>query len=231
MDFLSIQDAISRDATGIFSKVLAILPNITISLILILIGIFVMQIVKAFFVKLSHRMFFHKLSDKIGLSRLLGKMKIYSPPSVIIGKFLGGYFFTFFSLQATKRLGLEAISDFISKLINYIPNVIVALFVVLIGFEISRTVSAVTESALNILEAGAAHVLAVVARGIIILFSILAALMQIDVINQELIKILFTGIVAMIAISGGLSIGLGSKDFVSSLLKDVINKKNKKKST
>jgi hypothetical protein len=45
-------------------------------------------------------------------------------------------------------------------------------------------------------------------------------------VAQDLIRILFTGIVAMLAIAGGLAFGLGGKDYAKDLL-DELRKKLK----
>ena len=73
----------------------------------------------------------------------------------------------------------------------------------------------------------AAIVLKNVSRAIIMLFAVLAALLQLNVAD-DLVKILFTGVIAMIALAGGLAFGLGSKNFVEDLLVEVKKNGNKK---
>ncbi|MBT4936297.1 hypothetical protein HON22_00095, partial [Candidatus Peregrinibacteria bacterium] len=124
---------------------------------------------------------------------------------------------------ASKILELSAISEFLDKVISYIPNVVVALFIVLIGFQLASTIGALVESTLNIMDSAAAKVLGLVAKNIIVLFSILAALIQLN-IAEDLVTILFIGVVTMTSLAGGLAFGLGAKDFVADLLKNM-NKK------
>ena len=220
--FQHINKTIFTSSSSTLSDVLQNWPNILIALGLIGVGWLIMKFIQFSIVKVSSKISFHKLSEKSGFTHFLKRAKIKSAPSKVVADFLGGYIFTTFFLAASNVLGLSAISDFLNKVIRYIPQVIVALFIVLIGSQIANTVSAVVESTLQIMHAGASRILALVARGIIITFTILAALFQLD-IAEDLVTILFTGVVAMITLAGGLAVGLGSKDFIRDLLNDIKN--------
>jgi predicted RND superfamily exporter protein len=60
--------------------------------------------------------------------------------------------------------------------------------------------------------------ISVFARWAIIIFSVLAALVQLQVASS-LIQILFTGVIAMIAIAGGLAFGLGGRDYAEHVMR------------
>jgi len=61
------------------------------------------------------------------------------------------------------------------------------------------------------LPASSAGLLGTVARTAVIVFAVMASLTQLGVAS-DLVKILFTGFVAMLALAGGLSFGLGGRD-------------------
>ena len=198
-------------------------PQVLAALGIIIVGYIIMRFIQWFIVKISRKILLHTLSDQSGFTRFLQKAKIKSGPSQVIANFIGGYVFTLFFLAASNILGLKDISIFLDKVMGYIPNIIVALFIVLIGFQIAHTMSAIVESTLNIMESAAARVVGLVAKSIIIIFSILAAFIQLN-IAEDLITILFIGVVATLSLAVGLSLGLGSKDFIADILKN-INKK------
>jgi len=218
-----INDTIFASSSNTFVEIFKNWPNILAALIIIAIGWIIMKILNWIIIKTAKKFSFHKISKKSGFTKFLEKAKIKAAPSEVIANFLGGYIFTMFFLAASKVVGLTAISDFLQKVIQYIPNVVVALFIVLIGISIANTTKAVVESTVNILDSGGSKILGIVAKNIIILFSILAALWQLN-IAEELVKILFIGIVATVSIAGGLSIGLGAKD----LIKDILIEMRKK---
>lgn len=218
-----INRTIFSTSTNIVIDIIQAWPRILMAIGIIVVGWVIMYLVRSLISKISKRKIFITISKKIGLTGVLERAEIKSSPNQVIGKLLGGYLFMMFFLAATRILHLEAISDFLSSVIKYIPNLVVALFIVLIGFEFSKTISALVSSALKFVDAGASKILGMVARNIIILFSILAALIQLN-IAEELIKILFGGVVATIVIAGGLSLGLGSVDLVKDMIKDVKKK-------
>ena len=71
--------------------------------------------------------------------------------------------------------------------------------------------------------AKSSNALSTLARYAIIFFTILIVLNQLG-IAQDLVRILFTGIVAMLAIAGGLAFGMGGKDLAKDILEDLRRK-------
>jgi len=224
MDLLSnvnnIQTEVFSSSSNVITDIFAMWPQILIATGVIFIGWLLMFFTQFIIKKIAYKASLHSFSERIGLTSMLQKAQIKSSPSKVLGNFLGGYIFTLFFLAASNILGLTPISEFLDTVIQYIPHVIVALFIVLIGFQIATTTGAIVESTLNILESSAAKILGIVAKSVIILFSILGALIQLN-IAEKLVTILFTGVVSMLALAGGLAIGLGSKDFVKEILQEM----------
>lgn len=218
-----INSTIFSSSSNTLVDILEKWPQILAALGVIAIGYLIMRLIQWLIVKISKKIFLHTLSERSGFTEFLEKAKVKAAPSEVIANFVGGYVFTLFFLASSKILGLHAISEFLDKVISYIPNIVVALFIVLIGFQLANTIGALVESTLSIMDSAASKVLGLVAKNIIIIFSILAALIQLN-IAEELVKILFIGVVAMTSLAGGLALGLGGKDFVANLLKNM-NKK------
>lgn len=68
----------------------------------------------------------------------------------------------------------------------------------------------------------AANLFATISKWAIIIFAIMAALIQLG-IAATLIHILFGGIVAMLALAGGIALGLGGKDKAHEVLDKIGN--------
>ena len=65
--------------------------------------------------------------------------------------------------------------------------------------------------------------MAVFTKSVIVFFTILVVLNQLGV-AQDIIRILFTGIIGMLALAGGLAFGLGGKDMARDLLSELTKK-------
>jgi hypothetical protein len=116
-------------------------------------------------------------------------------------------------ISASNALGLTQVTAFLNQVAGYIPNVAVAVIILAIGtvvgsFAESLVVSAMVASRISPTSAG---MLGAIARYAIMIFAILAALVQLQVASS-LVQILFTGLVAMLAIAGGIAFGFGGQD-------------------
>lgn len=138
-----------------------------------------------------------------------------------VGGFFGGlvrwFFIIIAFLVAVDIMQLSAVSEFLNRVVGYLPNVIVAALMIvaaaLLGDLAQKTVRGTAQAA-NVPSAGFAGA---VAKWAIWIFALLAAFYQLNII-PELINTILTAIVAMFAIAGGLAFGLGGKDAASDFL-------------
>ncbi|MBI4078875.1 MAG: hypothetical protein HY429_01100, partial [Candidatus Levybacteria bacterium] len=104
----------------------------------------------------------------------------------------------------------------------YLPNVFVAAIIALVGFVFARLSHDVVLASIRGVSPDTAQTIASVARWAVTVFVLLAVLNQLGVAS-DLIRILFTGFVAMIAVAGGIAFGLGgqgaAKDTIDALRK------------
>lgn len=120
------------------------------------------------------------------------------------------------------------LSQFLNLVVSYLPNVIIAAVILLVGILLSNFVHGVVRHAVEAANLEGGHFLAGVAKWAILVFAALAALNQLQ-IAAELVRILFTAFVAMLAIAGGLAFGLGGQEhaskFLNRLRKDITSEK------
>ena len=99
----------------------------------------------------------------------------------------------------------------------YIPNVIIAVFILLAALIVATFLEKVVQAAILASNFSHALFLATVTKWSIFIFAIFAALTQLGV-APNLIGTLFTGFVAMVAIGGGIAFGLGGKEYAQELI-------------
>lgn len=149
-----------------------------------------------------------------------------------IAKFLGGlvkwFLILVFLMAATDILKLVQVTTFLNSIVLYLPNVVVAAVILAVAFLVANFVFAVVKGSTKVAGIVSATLLATVAKWAIVIFGFLAALVQLG-IAASLINTLFIGLVAMLALAGGLAFGLGGKDEASAVLKKLrqeISEKN-----
>jgi hypothetical protein len=206
------------------------LPSLIAGIIIILIGVILASIVKRLILELFRAV---KLEDFLHKYGVPDRREFNWGD--IIAEVVRWFIIIIFLLPAADIWGLRQISSLLNEFLLYIPNVIIAAIIVVVGLVFARLASDIVYASTQDLLQDSARIIAAIVRWAIIIFAVLAALTQLGV-AEDLIRILFTGFVAMIALAGGLAFGLGGQDtarallesFRSSLTRSVTNKQAKK---
>jgi hypothetical protein len=201
-------------------SVVKLAPYILGALGMFLFGWIFAILVSRMILAIGHRIKLEVVAEKIGLKRFLDKQKSKMSASALVARVTKGYLIFLFFIEATKIAQMHEVADFLSKIISYIPTVIIAIFIMLVGISIGNTLQTVIATSLNFAKSNTANVLGIAAKYTMVTFAVLAALSQLQ-IAEILIQTLFIGFISMLAIAGGLAIGLGGKDFVKELLEDI----------
>ena len=141
------------------------------------------------------------------------------------GAFIGGlvrwFLIIVFLLASVNILGLTQVSDFLQQVVFYIPNVIVAAFIIIIAALVNEVVGKLIRGSTNAVGYKGFSV-NLVARWAIWIFAFAAVLFQLGV-ARELVQTMMTGLVAALALAFGLAFGLGGKDAAAGFIDKVKN--------
>lgn len=121
---------------------------------------------------------------------------------------------------AVSLLGLTSLSIILDRFLGYIPKILSAIIILVLGLLVAGIMESVVKGAIRSiegLEAKQARALGKLASYLTIIVFILAAVSELGIAEQFII-ILFVGLVATLTIALGLSIGLGSKEVVGKIV-------------
>ncbi len=195
------------------SGVVAFIPRFIAGLVILLIGIIIASLLKQ--VILS---FFRTLRVEAALRRYgVPEMKEEYSWSVLFSEIVRWFVIILFLIPTADIWGLPRIGTLLNELILYLPNVFVAAVIALVGFVLAKLAHNLILASVKGVSADSANAIASVAQWAINVFVILVVLNQLGVAS-DLIRILFTGIVAMFAIAGGIAFGLGGQDTARDVL-------------
>lgn len=127
---------------------------------------------------------------------------------MIAGKTVGAYVFLVMLRQAVASLGLTDLSDFLTKIVNYVPNVFFAVLIGFIGIHFARLASELVVRTLGVSDAQTARFLAAAAKFSILFLTVTVALDHLKLVNPAIITTVLSGIVGMAALAGGIAFGL-----------------------
>lgn len=215
-------DILQGSVLGVWQSVILALPNILGAIIIFLLGLIIAVVLRRVVIKAVVLLHIDDLAAKFELKQILGRVGI----RLNVGEFLGWivkWFFIIVALvAATDILGWEQVTDYLKQVVLYIPNVIIAVIILLAGILLANFVRNIVKSAVEAAKLTSADFLSGIAKWAILVFSFMAALVQLQ-IAPDLIRVLFTGLVAMLALAGGLAFGLGGKDHASRFLERLRN--------
>lgn len=203
-----------RDA---FSMILSAIPRILAFIIIVAIGWFVSSLLAKAVTGLLRAIRFEELMQKSGLADFMNKMGTGVDSVGIVAGVVKWIVRVVVLLVAFDALGLPAVSDVMRQFLLWLPNLVVAIFVLFIGGIAARALGNIVRGATA--EGGFANpeTLANIARTAVWAFAVVVAINQLG-IATNLINTLFTGFVGALAIALGVAFGLGGRDLASRTL-------------
>jgi len=205
-----------------FYAVVTFIPKFVTGAIILLIGIIIASIVKQVLLGLFKALKVEAYLKKYGVPQ----MKDEFAWTNILTEIVRWFIIIVFLIPTADVWGLPRIITVLNEFLNYLPNVFVAAVIAMIGFVFARLSHDVILASARGIDDQTANAIASVTRWSVNVFVILAVLSQLGVAT-DLIRILFTGFVAMLAIAGGIAFGLGGQNSAKDVIEGVRKKLNK----
>jgi len=210
--------------TSIWDKVANFLPNLVGAFLILIIGWIVAILVEKLLDRLFRALQLPTLFAMAKVEDLIKKSGTKLDTTGLLAATVKWILFLVAFIAAVNVLNLPTITLFLESILAYVPNVIAAVGILLIGTVLAHFLSNVISSTVKIGDIAFAQALSTIARYSIIIFAFVAALYQLNV-APAFLQTLVIGIVAFIAIAGGIAFGLGgqgvARDFLEKLRKDL----------
>ena len=199
------------------------LPALVGALVIFVIGWFISVGVGRLVADILKRLKFNQMYERGSWRQALEKAEVKVDPSGFIGAIFKWVLVIVFLMAAVDVLGLTQLAVFIKDVLAYLPNVLVASLIFVVAVIIVDIVEKVLRAAVESTQVGYGHMVGVIVRWSIWIFAIIAILTQLG-IAPVLLQTLFTGLVALVVIAGGLAFGLAGKDVAGQWLQDMQRK-------
>jgi len=205
-DFIAIAEKIRDDF-------IAFLPKLVFAIIVLLIGYFVARLVKVLVRKFLR--YLNKVINEQLKARFLN-VDLASSANFIARVFYWLIFVVTITL-VTEIIELPVITVWLSELVQYLPNLLAAIIIIIVGLVVGKLVADVISTAADRTGIIYGEVLGKISRYAIILISIVIAIDQVG-INIDFLTNLVDIVLAAILFGAGLAFGLGAKTSVSNIL-------------
>ncbi len=187
------------------------LPSLIAALFVFILGWFIALAVGKIIAGILYRLKFNEFFESEKWAKAMQKAEIRINPSEFLGDVIKWVIFIIVIWMTVGILGFTQFAEFMSDVVSYLPNVLIATLIfvvaVMIGEFLAKVVIAATEKS-DFPYSKTAGVLVKIA---IWVFAGFAIFVQLG-IATELLLAVFYGMVAFLVIAGGLSFGLGGQE-------------------
>jgi hypothetical protein len=222
-EFVTAPEIIRTSLITLWSGVAGFLPRLIAALIVFLIGWLVAVLLGRLVYHVVRVLRVDDALRKVGFKTAWEKSGFKLNSALFFYELIKWFFIIVFLMAATNILGLNQVSAFLETVVFYIPNVIVAAVILLIGIIIAKFLEGTVQASVKAAGLASGNFLGAIAKWSVFVFSFLVALSQLEVAG-DIIRIIIVGLVAAGALAIGLSFGLGGVKHAEELLKDLRKK-------
>lgn len=231
MEAYSFAHVVQLTMLDLWSRIVGVLPDVVGALIIVIFGLIVAPLLGGIVKKVIDFFRVDEVARKVGIHELAQGYTSTFSIAAIIGKLVTWFFVLAFIMAAAEVLGWDRVSQFLNEIIFYIPQVLVAVIILVFSVIAGKAFEAIVTRSLQGSQAPVdkPELMGVITKWAFVLFGVLAALLQLGV-APSLIEILFAGIVLALALAFGLG-GRKKAEEVLDRLDEKVTTTRKRKSS
>ncbi|OGN04859.1 MAG: hypothetical protein A3B99_05320 [Candidatus Yanofskybacteria bacterium RIFCSPHIGHO2_02_FULL_44_12b] len=217
-------DIVGSSLLTMWSNVAGFAPRLIAALVVFLVGwliAIVLGQVAGHVVRVLH---IDNALARVGFRRAWERSGLRLDSAKFFNELIKWFFIVVFLMAASNILGLNQVSEFLRTVVLYIPNVIIAAVILLIGILVAKFLEGLVKGSVKAAGLVSANLLGAITKWSIFVFALLIALSQLKVAD-DVIRIVIIGGVAGSALAFGLAFGLGgvkhAEELVANLRKKI----------
>ena len=137
---------------------------------------------------------------------------------LFVGALVKWFVIIAFLMSSLQLLGLNSVNAFLQSVVGFIPNLIVAVLILMVAAVLAATLQKIVVASAKAAHVKSSELLGRVTKWAIWIFAIFAALMQLSSGLVGLIQPILTAVFAGAALAFGLAFGLGGKDVAARII-------------
>ncbi|MDQ6882660.1 MAG: small-conductance mechanosensitive ion channel [Candidatus Dormibacteraeota bacterium] len=205
-------DALLVSITGALIALLSFIPALIGAVIILIIGWVLSGILARVVETVLNKVGFEHAAERTGITGVISRSGAGTMrASHVIAELVKWFVRLIFIEIAAQALHLTAVTTLVNSIILFIPNLVVALIIVLVGVLAAQFIGRLVRGGLSQANFSNANLLGSIAEYGIIGLAVVTALNQIG-IATIIVTILFAGIVGALALAAGLAFGLGGRE-------------------
>ena len=219
------EEMLISSLTTFSQTIFNVLPNVIGALLLLLIGWLIAKGVSVALRKVLQSKTMSRLTERLNRLSLLQRSDLSLDSVRIISQFVYWVILLIFFVAASETLGWTAVSRTLNNLINYLPALLSAIIIVLIGLYLAQTVRTIIRAALHSLQVGAAPLISSLAFYLLATLVVLTALEQAGV-DTSIVTANLTLIIGAIVGAFAISFAIASRHVLENILASFYGRKS-----
>ena len=223
MEILSIdvwRNVVTNALSTLWEKLASFAPNLVGAIIILIIGYFIARILARISRTLLSKVGFDKACDKIGIHTALSSTGIDTKGSIFISGIIFWLVMLMFLISISETLGLDKVAITVESFVLYLPNVIAASVVFVIGAAIAGFTRDIVNTGASRVGMEYAKPLSSFVYGVLIVVISMLAIEQLQ-LNTELLSNAIQIILVAAGLALALTLGLGTRQISEQLVSGV----------
>ena len=216
-------DVFVASLASFWTQLAGFIPQLLAALVLLFVGWLFANLVRTAVTKLLDLLRFDQLAERTGIEAFLKQGNLDVSLSRLLARL--SYWIVIFVVIVTvaNSLGLHMVADLFNKVVLYIPNIIVAILVLVFGVLVARFINRLVFAYLNNIGVQGALTISTLAEYAVIIFVVFVALEQLAIGTQLLTAAFQIGFGA-IGLAFALAFGLGGREWAAGVIKRLTEK-------
>lgn len=211
-------EAVFYSLTNALNRFVGFLPALIGALVILVLGWFVSGLIANLIERGLKAVGLETAVERSGIGDFIRRSGTRLTTSGVIAALIKYSIFLIFVQAAANVLGIPQLTEIINRIILFVPNVIVAMAIIVIGSFIAKFLSGLVRSSVSELGVGSPNLLATLTQYVVIGFAVIAAIDQLG-IAATLVNTLLIGLIGSVALAVGLAFGLGGRDVAAQITK------------
>ncbi len=204
----------------LWNSFLFFMPRFIGALIIFFVGVIIAAGIAELIERIIDAIKIDRVLEKIGFKNFTDKAGIKLDAGFFVAQLSKWLIILVFLSATLDYLSLSSFAEYLNKVVAYIPNAIVAVLILLVTALVADFVGKIIRASAKGTGMRLYQTSSSFAKWAIYIVGFLTAIEKLGVPTMYLATI-FTGLIVMLAIAGGIAFGLGGKDFAKDILDTV----------
>jgi hypothetical protein len=221
--FYTITDILKNTFNSLITQFVDFVPRIIGCIVVLLIGYFVANFIRAIVRNVLGRMGLDKIGERLNQIGFIKQIKAEIKLSNIIATALYYFIILMFLTAATEILGVETITSMVLSVVNFIPKLIAGAIMLQLGIIISDVIKSAVVTLCKSFNVPSAKLIGNLVFGFFLIITFISALAQIG-INTALLESSFVIVFGGVVAAFGIGYGIASRDVLASIISSFYSK-------